>query len=182
MMVRYAAAHLTNPVSHMTQRTVQAQRVNCPERAKLVAFLIVFGLAACSPLETQPPAAAAENSPATEGSDSLLDSIDAPATPSDEPAEDSLPLDSEIPAADETADLEANCTFEWVTGVAEVIEWQQDKVQLLFYPGEIRISVDRESLTAFISEGQTEIKSRLQKPLNDQCGNPAISFSTSIEP
>jgi hypothetical protein len=95
-------------------------------------------------------------------------------------AEEALPepsLSEDVPVT-----ATPDCTYEWVTGIAEVETWENDRAILIFYPGEIRLSVERDSISPFLTEQQREIKSRLQKPLNNYCGKPAISFSPDLTP
>lgn len=68
------------------------------------------------------------------------------------------------------------CFFERIKGIVEIIEWHEDKASLLFYPGEIPLTISRDNIQPYIQAGQSEIKALLKKPLNQHCGKPEISF------
>lgn len=146
------------------------------ERSAVAILLSTF--AACSQIDSQPPYLPEPSNDTSRANDSSVPP--AIADQDTQKTEESLP---EVPLSEDALGADpADCTYEWVTGIAEVMTWENDRAILVFYPGEIRLSVERNSITPYLTEQQRELKSRLQKPLNKHCGKPAISFSPDLVP
>lgn len=125
-----------------------------------LAIITCLVLTACS---TQPVTPIQESSTHQDRPDQSADETEKPNTPN------------------ETEKEKQECFFERIKGVVEIIKWHEDKASLLFYPGEIPLSISRDNIQPYIQAGQSEIKALLKKPLNQHCGKPEISIYSSIE-
>lgn len=97
------------------------------------------------------------------------------------PVQPSAPLPPSSPASAPST-IEANeCRYEWVTGIAEIIQSTPTKAQLTFYPGEFNFTVDLDVIAPYLKSSTSEIKARLKRPLNASCGKAEISFHNVVE-